>query len=300
MRLQGQALSGVSLFYMKQFNKKTISVVFFGNTKYSVIVAEILHKKFGLSAVVTIPNSPVQIFAKDHKIPFIESRRLDNETIKQIAAFSPDFLVVADYGLLLPKELLSLPKYAPLNVHHSLLPKYRGPSPAPTAILNGDKTSGVTIIRMNEALDAGDILSQKKYTLKTDETTETLLTKLNTLGGEIIVSVIEDYAAGKVKSKPQKEKESTFTKRFGKEDGYIDLQNPPPPEKLDRLVRAFYPWPSVWTRLQGETLRGKIVKFLPQKKIQVEGKKPMSYKDFINGYSEGKNILQKLQFQIVD
>ncbi|MBI2430566.1 MAG: methionyl-tRNA formyltransferase [Candidatus Levybacteria bacterium] len=260
-----------------------MNIIFFGNTKYSVIVAEKLHKNFGLKAVVTIPDSPVKAFALKNNIRVVESRRLDNNTVKQIAHFSPDFLVVADYGLLLPKELLNLPKYAPLNVHHSLLPKYRGPSPVPTAILNGEKISGVTIIKMNEVLDAGDILAQKEYTLKPDETTPNLLTKLNELGGEIIISVINDYIAGYAKPIPQNENDVTFTKRFEKKDGYIDLKNPP--EQLDRMIRAFYPWPGVWTR---QMINGKssIIKFLPLQKIQVEGKKPMSYKDFINGYQQ--------------
>lgn len=271
-----------------------MKIVFFGNTKHSVIVAEVLQKKFGLSCVVTIPNSPVKRFASQHNIPVVVSSNLNSETIKKITAFSPDFLVVADYGLFLPNKLLALPKYAPLNVHHSLLPKYRGPSPAPTAILMGEKVSGVTIIKMSDQLDAGDILSQQKYTLQSGETTETLLTKLNQLGGEIIISVIEDYVAGKVKTKPQNNKEATFTKRLEKQDGFIDLENPPSVDKLDRMIRAFHPWPGVWTktRIMNKELR---IMLLPERKIQVEGKKPMSYQDFINGYPEGKSVLQKLR-----
>lgn len=272
-----------------------MKIVFFGNTKYSTIVEGALLKTFSLSAVITIPNSPVKQFALEHNIPVIESRTLDNNIITQIKKLSPDFLVVADYGLFLPNELLALPKYAPLNVHHSLLPKYRGPSPAPTVILNGEKVSGVTVIKMSDKLDAGDILSQKEYRLKPDETTETLLTKLNTLGGDIIISVINDYIAGKVKSIPQDESKTTYTKRMSKNDGFINLTNPPSPEMIDRMIRAYYPWPSVWTRLQGEALQGKIIKFLPYKMIQVEGKKPMSYKDFVNGYPNAKDVIMRLQ-----
>lgn len=257
-----------------------MNIVFFGNTKYSVIVAKALLEHFGLAAVVTIPNSPIKTFAQEHKIPVIDSSLISSNT--------PDFLIVCDYGLLLPKKLLDIPKYAALNVHHSLLPKYRGPSPAPTAILNGDKISGVTIIRMNEELDAGDILAQKEYTLKSDETTPNLLTKLNTLGGEIIISVIEDYIAGNVKPIPQNEKEATFTKRINKQDGYVNLENPPHFQQLDRMIRSYYPWPGVWTllRLKASEGQAKIVKFLPNKIIQVEGKRPMNYKDFLNGYQQ--------------
>ncbi len=274
-----------------------LSIVFFGNTKYSVIVAKTLFEHFGLAAVVTIPDSPVKQFALQNNIPVVESRTLANETIKKIAALRPDFLIVADYGLFLPNTLLALPKYAPLNVHHSLLPKYRGPSPAPTAILNGEKVSGVSIIRMSEQVDAGDIIAQKKYILKPDETTDSLLTKLNTLGGEIIIPVIEDYIVGKAKSVPQDESKTTYTTRLTKEDGFIDLANPPSPEMFDRMIRAYYPWPGVWTKIAISNKQkeiSKIIKFLPNQKIQVEGKKPMSYKDFVNGYEEGKEIIAKL------
>src|SRR3989344_1366201 len=159
-----------------------MNILFFGNTKYSVIDEEILHRKFGLSLVITIPDkpsgrkrelkpSPVKKFALENNIPVLTFERLDsnaiktiNSTMKQSNPLRPplastqarseasnktiDFIVVADYGLILPNQVLELPRYAAINVHHSLLPKYRGPSPAPTAILNGEKISGVTIIKM--------------------------------------------------------------------------------------------------------------------------------------------------------
>ncbi len=281
-----------------------MNIIFFGSSKYSTIVEEKLYQAFGLTAVVTIPNkeagrgkslveSPVKTFAAANSIPCITTNKLDKKIIERISSYKPDFLVVADYGLFLPHELLKLPKYAPLNVHHSLLPKYRGPSPAPTAILNGDKVSGVSIIKMTNQVDAGDILAQKKYTLKTDETTDSLLTKLNEIGGEIITSVINDYTAGNAESISQDKSKVTFTKHIQKQDGYIDLTNPPSAEIIDRMIRAYYPWPGVWTRVvlrshlnEGATL----VKFLPENKIQVEGKKPVSLQDFANGYPNAKEI----------
>src|SRR6185437_6629715 len=125
-----------------------MNIVFFGNTKYSVIDAQALHEAFGLTAVVTIPDreskknviiqSPVKTFAMANTIPVIEANKLTPDIIEQVKKFKPDFLVVADYRLIIPQVLLDIPTYAPLNVHHSLLPKYRGPSPVPTMLLYGD------------------------------------------------------------------------------------------------------------------------------------------------------------------
>lgn len=282
-----------------------MNTVFFGSSKYSTIVEKALFEKFGLSLVVTISDkpvgrkkaitpSPVKKIAIENNIPVITTDKLDENIIDQIAKYNPDFLVVADFSLILPKELLGLPKFAPLNVHHSLLPKYRGPSPAPTAILNGDKLSGVTVIKMSEKMDAGDILAQKEYELNSDETTDSLLTILNTLGAELIIKVIKDYE--KIQPIPQDEPKATYTKKMTKEDGFFDIDNPPPPAILDRKIRAYFPWPGTWTKWKVDPAKPeKIIKFLPERRIQVEGKNPMNIKDFINGYPETKDkILQLL------
>lgn len=266
-----------------------MTIIFFGNTKYSTIGLKIIHSIYPISLVVTIPDSPVKQVAGQLNIPVLETDRLDQDIINEqvlsfgnkIAQLNPDFLIVEDYGLILPKQLLDLPKYAPLNIHHSLLPKYRGPSPAPTAILREEKISGVTIIKMNEKVDAGDILAQQKYTLSKDETTDSLLTKLNEMGGQLMISVIKQYLEGSIKPIPQDPKKATYTKHFTRQDGYVDINTPPESEILDRMIRAYYPWPGVWTKW-----KNKIVKFLPGGLMQMEGKKAISYKDFLNGYPD--------------
>lgn len=276
-------------------------IAFFGNTRYSAIDARILHEKLGLCLIITKSDKPsgrkriltpnsVKEFALEKGIPLVEADKLERETIdkilpRQLAGQddngSLDFIVVADYGVILPKEVLEIPKIAPLNVHHSLLPKYRGPSPAPEVILAGETKSGVTVIKMNEQVDAGDILAQEEYTLKPNETTQTLLTKLNDLGGKLVCEVITNYES--IKPQKQDSSKATFTRRFNKADGYIDINNPPDAQTLDRMVRAFYPWPAVWGKVEdkGKTM---IVKFLPEGLIQPEGKRPMSLKEFKNGY----------------
>ena len=278
---------------------KKISIVFFGNSKYSVIDAEALFTHFGLSAIVTIPNrpgnrkeilvSPVKTFAKENNIPLIEALKLTGEIVEEIKKYKPDFLVVADYGLILPKTLLVLPKYGALNVHHSLLPKYRGPSPAPAAILAGDKESGVSIITMNEKVDAGDILAQVPYTLAPDETTDSLLTKLNTLRAKAVIEVIEQHLAGNVKKKVQDETKAVYTKFMSKTEGKINLTDRP--EMNWRKIRAYGKWPGTYflAEKNGKEIRVKIAKVsyesgaLLIERVVPENGKEMGYDDFLRG-----------------
>ncbi len=278
-------------------------IIYFGTSKYSAIGEEIIHKTFGISTVVTLPDTfdkkknplpnPVKSFALINQIPVLETTKLDEDIIEKIKTLNPDFLIVEDYGLILPQSLLNIPKYAPLNIHHSLLPKYRGPSPAPTAILNGEKITGVSIIFMTNEVDAGDIYAQKEYEIKPTDTTDSLLIELNTLGGHLVVQVINDIVNNTAVRKKQNDREATFTSYMEKSDGFFTVNNPPSVEQLDRMIRAYYPWPGVWTKLQMNK-QEKIVKFLPEKKIQVEGKNPMSLKDFYNGYPKLKPTLEKI------
>ncbi|HSW87813.1 MAG TPA: methionyl-tRNA formyltransferase [Candidatus Saccharimonadales bacterium] len=289
-----------------------MNIIFFGNTKYSVIDAEALHKHFGLTAVVTIPDkeikknivqSPVKTFALANNIPVIEAEKLTLSIIDQIKQLHPDFLVVADYRLIIPQELLRVPKFAPLNIHHSLLPKYRGPSPVPSTLLAGEKKTGVTIIIMNDKVDDGDIVAQKEYTIQPEDTSETLLTKLNQLGSQAVIEVIEHF--NEIKPIKQDESQASFTNYMEKQHGYIDTANPPTPEKLDLMMRAYHPWPGVWStvKLRDKEVRIKFspapvgAKHLPAGRkgllplIQVEGKKPQTIKDFLNGYPEATQWL---------
>lgn len=267
-----------------------MNLIFFGSSQYSLIVAEALYKRFGLRLIVTKPG-PVAAFAQKNSIPFITPDKLTDKTIQSIPA-PVDFFVIADYGLILPKKLLQIPTYAPLNVHHSLLPKYRGPTPAPSAILHNEKMTGVTIIKMDEHIDAGDILAQKEYAMKPDETTDSLLKTLNALGTEILIPVIEHFQEAIKYAKKQDEAEATYTPRLTRESGYIDVKK----SKglvFERMIRAYYPWPGMWTlfRIKNKELR---IKFLPNQMVQVEGKNPMGYKDFSNGYPGGKTLIQEL------
>jgi methionyl-tRNA formyltransferase len=268
-----------------------MKIAFFGNTKHSLIGAKIIQKELGFSLIVTIPNSPLEKFASEEKIPCLLATKLNDEAITKIAEIEPDFLVVEDYGLILPTKLLEVPKYASLNIHHSLLPKHRGSSPAPAAILAGEKVTGVSIIKMSAKVDAGDVFAQKEYVLKATETTDSLLIELNLLGAELAILVINDILENKATATAQDESRVTFTKYMQKSDGYIDISNIEP-EEIDRKIRAYFPWPGAWSKVAlNENGAQKIIKFLPNKMIQVEGKKEMTYKDFINGYPQADKKL---------
>ena len=192
-----------------------------------------------------------------------------------------DLILVAAFGKILSQEMLNSPKYGAINVHPSLLPKYRGPSPIQKAILNGDKVSGITIIKMDEKMDHGPIIYQESLELSDMDNFDTLSKKMFLRAGEVLPKVIEDFIAGKVKPKEQNSADATYCKLLTRERGYFDINNPPVPETLDRMIRAYYPWPGVWIKWNG-----KIVKFLPGGMIQMEGKKAIPLKDFLNGYPD--------------
>ncbi|MDO8618876.1 MAG: methionyl-tRNA formyltransferase [Candidatus Daviesbacteria bacterium] len=212
-----------------------------------------------------------------------------------------DLGVVAAYGHILTEEELSAPKYGCINVHPSLLPKYRGASPIQEAILNGDKTSGISIIKIDEEVDHGPLIYQETLELSELDNFDTLSNKMFQRSAEILPQIIEDYVSGKITLQEQAHSQATFCDRLTRESGYFDITIPPDAKKLDRMIRAFYPWPGVWTRLRqdyGGQARWKIVKFLPASShpeldsgsikfvLQMEGKKPLSLKDFLNGYPD--------------
>ena len=217
---------------------------------------------------------------------------------------SPDLIIVAAYGKILPKEILEIPKYGCLNIHPSLLPKYRGPSPIQSAILNGEKETGTTIILMDEKIDHGKIIASEKLTNSVKKTPyKELSKKLAKMSAELLIKTIPNWINGKIKPKPQDETKATYTKSIKREDGKINWSDSA--ERIERKFYAFYPWPGIFTFFEknGKILRVKILdleisnkedknnffiklkkKYLIIKKIQPEGKKPMLAEDFKRGY----------------
>lgn len=274
-----------------------MKVVFFGSSKFIIPVIEKLNKNFSLELVVTTEKKDadaVPFFCEKNNIPILTVSKFDNEVINRIKSAGATIAVLAYFGMLLKKDVLDIFPDGIINIHPSLLPKYRGATPVQSAIINGDHETGVSIIRLDEKMDHGPILIQKKEKIFSYDTTETLHDRLFKKGAEILSEIIQEYEAGKIIAQPQNDTKATYTKRsFMRQDGFIDSDNPPDKSQLDRMIRALHPWPGVWTviRVKNKELR---IKFLPGNFLQLEGKKPMPYKDFFNGYPELKEILLKL------
>ncbi len=285
-----------------------MKIVFFGSSGYVLPVIEKLKRNFEIELVVTTEKADgvVPKFCNEHSLPYLSVQSLSDQNTKyKILNTKSELGVLADFGLIVPNEVLNKFVKGILNIHPSLLPKYRGPTPVQTAILNNEKETGVSIIKLDNEIDHGPILAQVREEIKQNDTAQSLYERLFEIGGNLICQNIKHYIKGKLKLTEQGHEKATFTKIFTRQDGYIDLSSLEIGNwklEIERKIRAFFPWPGVWTRSMinarpGRNRRGKlsIIKFLPQKKLQVEGKKPVSYKDFINGYPNlDKRILSIL------
>jgi len=263
--------------YLRKMPRHNVEIVFFGSDPWSIHILKALEDNFDVKAVVTALNSAVANYFKGQ---VLTPDTLNDDFIAfHFSSLASDLFVVASYGKIIPKPILDIPKNGALNVHPSLLPKYRGASPVPATILNCDKITGVTIIKMDEKMDHGPIVATRKISLTGQEKFPELINKLFQLGAELLVKIIPDFVTGKITLKPQNHKKATFCPLLTRESGFFDIENQL--EVLDRMIRAYYPWPGVWTKWNN-----KIVKFYPNKMIQMEGKKILSWKDFLNGYPD--------------
>ena len=270
-----------------------MKIVFFGSSSYVVPVMEELKRKFEIEFVVTTEkeNGAVPKFCSDSGLPYLSLSSFDENHQSKVA-------ILADFGLILPPDILNSFEYGILNIHPSLLPKYRGPTPVQNVILSNERETGVSVIKLDEKMDHGPILAQETIGIQSNETSEDLYKKLFPLGARLVVENLEEYISGELKPVPQDHSKATYTKLLKREDGYVDIskiKNQKSKIEFERKVRALYPWPGTWTnvRIENSELR---IKFLPGKKVQVEGKKPVSYKDFINGYPDiDKKLLELLK-----
>jgi len=285
----------------KIYRYAPIRIIFFGTSEFGAIILKSLAGQqivgeYKIPLVVTAPDkpagrgqevapSPVKNLASEFNISVETPEKLkgNSKFINKLKRLAPDFIVLAAYGKILPREILDLPKKAPINIHPSLLPKYRGPTPVSTAILTGDRYSGVTIIAMNEKMDEGDLLAAARLKIASRDTTQSLETKLATLGSNLTHHVLHLMTLDKIRPQPQDHTKATYTKVLEKKDGYIDWQTPP--ENLERIIRAYYPWPGAWCKLKikNEELR---IKLLPNRMVQLEGKNPVTLAEFKQGHKE--------------
>jgi methionyl-tRNA formyltransferase len=216
----------------------------------------------------------------------IQPEKIDSANFK-FPFGAPDFFIVAAYSKILPKEILAIPQLGTIGVHPSLLPKYRGPTPIQSAILNGEKETGVTLFLADQKIDHGPIVAQEKIEIFNSNYAH-LERELGELGGDLLVRTLIPFLEGKIKPVPQNEAEATYTKKFKIEDGYVDLEKDDP-ILIERKVRALNPEPGVWTIAKKDNplhvTEGKRVKILDMelrnglpfyKQIQIEGKKPQN------------------------
>lgn len=216
--------------------------------------------------------------ANDLNLPVVFDNS-KSELVSKIKDSKPDILLVAAYGRIISNELLSIPKYGCVNVHPSLLPKYRGASPIQSAIISGDKKTGVTLIKMNEKTDEGDIIVQKEIEIYPKDTAESLTNRLAEVAAELIDQNINKYIKGDIKPISQDPQKATYCKLIRKENGKIDWSEDG--SLIERKIRAFYPWPTAWMEWKGN-----IVKFLPEGRIQLSGKRAMTFEEFLRGHPD--------------
>ncbi|HTY13259.1 MAG TPA: methionyl-tRNA formyltransferase [Candidatus Omnitrophota bacterium] len=257
-----------------------------------------------------VTASPVKELAMKYKIP-VESpeKAKDPIFINKIRSLDPELIVVVAYGKILPKELLSIPKRGAINVHASLLPKYRGAAPVQWALLNGDNETGVTVMQISETLDTGDIILQDTVTIDPQDNSATLLDKLFARGAQTLLLVVDQIKKGTAKASPQNETEATYAPSITKESGEIDWKRSA--MEINNRVRAMIPWPVAHTFYKGKMLRlwsaepvsvpgkfqpGEIVDVrddlivacgagsLLIQELQLEGGRKMGAHDFVRGH----------------
>ena len=239
-----------------------LRIIFMGTAELSCASLEKLarNESFQILAVVTQPDkltgrvsqkhpfSPVKTLAQKLNLPVLQPLKArDEQFIAELRGLKPDLMVVVAYGQILPQPLLDVPPHGCVNVHTSLLPKYRGAAPIQWAIADGNAETGVTIMRMDAGLDTGPILSTRRTPILPADDSQILHDRLAQLGAELLVETIPDYVAGKTPPQPQRAEGSTYAAKIKKEDGQIDWNSPA--EKIWNRLRAFTPWPGAFTFL---------------------------------------------------
>lgn len=305
-------------------------VVFFGTSDKSISILKSLKKHFNLCICVTKTDTKVgrkqetretavKKWAKKNGVDFIEVDSLkgkdQSKVIKEIEKAKPELGVVADFSFMIPMEIINLFGKKLINIHFSLLPKYRGASPVQIAIINGDDTIGITFHIIEEKMDSGDIIFQIGYKLCGKETTGELYDILFKIAADKLPEILEKYNLGQITPLPQNKEEATYTfsrthpnsTYVFKEDALISWEYKP--EEIERMIRAYNPWPIAWTHLKelekakclrevkinmkdyvNKELKAKIISAdivegkIDIKELQIEGKTKMTWNDFKNGY----------------
>lgn len=307
-----------------------MKIVFMGTPDFAAgILEDIIKAGHEIALVVTkedkprgrgkeVTFTPVKEVALKHNLPVFQPHRIkDAEAIETLKKYEADVFVVVAYGQILSREILDMPKKICVNIHASLLPKYRGAAPIQWAVIDGEQYTGVTTMRMEDGIDTGDIIETITYELKSDETGGSLFDKLMELGGKLIVSTLEKIENGTATFTKQDDSNSTYAKMLNKKLGDIDFSIDA--VSIERLIRGLNPWPSAYTSLNGKNLKiwkavtkedeyegqpGEIVYVSEDEmyiktgkgvlsiiELQLEGKKRMYIQDFLHGNKIEKGIV---------
>ncbi len=282
-------------------------MIFFGTSSFSIYVLNrLLELGIKPDSIVTVPDKPqgrkliltpppVKVWAEEHSIPCLQFAKLDDTAVTNLSALKPDIFIVASYGKIMPQTILDIPTKGCLNVHPSLLPKYRGATPLQTTILNDDTDAGVVIIKMDREMDHGPILVKKEVTISPWPPTLTELeSKLARAGAEILAESLPSYMKAKVDLQEQDHSQATFTKKIEKEDGKISLDElcGDTGRKTYLKFKAFEIWPGIYffVTKNGTDIRVKVkaaswnedTHCMEILRVLPEGKKEMSWKEFQN------------------
>jgi methionyl-tRNA formyltransferase len=300
-----------------------VRTIFMGTPQFAVtILKSLLSSPYQVLAVYTQPDKPagrgrqvafppVKRLALEHGIPVIQAQTLkSSEVLEKLASFQPELIIVAAFGYILPPEVLSLPRFACLNVHPSLLPRHRGPSPVANTILCGDELTGVTIMLMDSGMDTGPILAREKVGISFMDTTGSLSSRLADVGARLLLETLPNWLGGKLEPQAQEESQATYSKLITSKNAEIDWHLSA--VELWRRVRAYNPWPGCYTWCQGKRLKiheatacddiakgevGEVIALeeppgvgvitgrgiLGLGQVQSEGKRKMSIDDFVRG-----------------
>ena len=302
-----------------------MKIIFMGTPDFAAASLEaLIDSRHEIQAVVTQPDkpkgrkgeltpSPVKVIAKREGIKVYQPLKVrDEEFVDTLRAYNPDVMVVVAFGQIIPLSILKMPKYGCVNIHGSLLPKYRGAAPIQWAVLDGEKETGITTILMDEGIDTGDILLKKTIKIDADETSGSLFDKLKALGAETILETLDELEKGSITPTKQGESPTAYAKMLTKAMGLIDFTRSA--KELDCFVRGMDPWPSAYTLLAGKTLKlwkvravegsgkaGRVIGIGKESftvacgegaivvlEVQLEGKKRMSAGDFLKGSTLNK------------
>jgi methionyl-tRNA formyltransferase len=305
-----------------------MDLIFCGTPQFAVATLEkLLAERFNIKLVVTNPDepsgrgyavkgSPVKQVAGRAGLPIFQPARLeDSATQEFLTPFHPDALVVVAYGHILPQRLIDLPRLGCINLHASLLPKYRGAAPIAWALIHGERTTGVTTMKIDAGLDTGDMLLQREIPIQDDDTTESLSERLSTIGADLMVETLRGLERGEITPRPQDHTRATLAPILKKEHGRIDWNLTA--QEIGWRVRGLRPWPGAFTRFRGKNLhiwtaaphsmpapggltpgtllveQAKVLAVCGQetllelKELQLEGRKRLSARDFLNGVRLG-------------